>query len=223
MVTCYVFHEENRHNYPMNTEISMNWCRGYYDLVYKDNEKYITEEVFNRIAANCLAGHNIEAKGIVPSMSLREFMEEVKKPMEHLPNEETCGATPAGYIPPITSSDWPVTINDYFDDVEPPLDVDSDTNHSRYGGMKQAIGLQLDESDYDMTYDGTAGSESIVVTKNNTEDDTKDTSTSCSRCGNCIALDDSDDTISYRDSSITDTDSIYTSSSDDPFSTHYEP
>ena len=136
MVTCYIFHEENRHNYPMNTEISMNWCRGFYQLVYKDNEKYITDEVFNRIAAQTLAGHNISAKGIIPSMSLAEFMEEVKKPVEHLPNEETCGATPAGYVPPITSADWPVAINDYFDGVESPLDVDSDTNHSRYGGMK---------------------------------------------------------------------------------------
>ena len=165
MVTCYIFHEENRHNYPMNTEISMNWCRGFYQLVYKDNEKYITDEVFNRIAAQTLAGHNISAKGIIPSMSLAEFMEEVKKPVEHLPNEETCGATPAGYVPPITSADWPVAINDYFDGVESPLDVDSDTNHSRYGGMKQAIGLELDETDYDMTYDGTKGSESIVTDK----------------------------------------------------------
>ena len=158
MVTAYVFHEENKHNYPMNTEISLNWCRGFYQLVYKDNEKYITEEVFNKIAANCLAGHNLSSKGIVPSMSLQEFMEEMKKPMEHVENEETCGATPAGYVPPITSPEWPVSINDYFDDVEAPLDVDSNTNHSRYGGMKKAIGLELDESDYDMVYNGSSDS-----------------------------------------------------------------
>lgn len=166
MVTHYVFHEENRHNYPMNTEISLNWCRGFYHNVYEPSEKYITEEVFNRIAAQTLAGHNIAAKGIVPAMSLHEFMEEMKKPVEHLPNEETCGATPAGYIAPNVSPDWPCSINDYFNDVEPPLDVDSDTNHSRYGGMKQAIGIPLDETDYDMTYDGTKGSESIVTDKN---------------------------------------------------------
>lgn len=161
MVTHYVFHEENRKNYPMNTEISLNWCRGFYHNVYEPNEKYITEERFNAIAAQCLAGHNIAAKGIVPSMTLREFMEEMKKPVEHLPNEETCGATPAGYIPPITSPEWPVEIKDYFDAVEPPIDIDSNTNHSRYGGMKKAIGIELTEEDYDMSYDGTEGSQSI--------------------------------------------------------------
>lgn len=161
MVTHYVFHEENHKNYPMNTEISLNWCRGFYHNVYEPNEKYITEERFNIIAAQVLAGQNMSAKGIVPSMTLREFMEEMKKPVEHLPNEETCGATPAGYIPPITSPEWPVEIKDYFDAVEPPIDIDSNTNHSRYGGMKKAIGIELTEEDYDMSYDGTEGSQSI--------------------------------------------------------------
>lgn len=165
MVTHYVFHEENRRNYPMNTEISLNWCRGFYHNVYEPNEKYITEERFNAIAAQCLAGHNMAAKGIVPSMTLREFMEEMKKPVEHLPNEETCGATPAGYIPPITSPEWPVEIKDYFDAVEPPINIDSNTNHSRYGGMKKAIGIELTEEDYDMSYDGTEGSQSIMPDK----------------------------------------------------------
>lgn len=164
MVTHYVFHEENSRNYPMNTEISLNWCRGFYHNVYEPNEKYITEDRFNAIAAQCLAGHNMAAKGIIPSMTLKEFMEEMKKPVEHLPNEETCGATPAGYIPPITSPDWPVEIKDYFDAVEPPIDIDSNTNHSRYGGMKKAIGVALTEEDYDMTYDGTDGSQSITET-----------------------------------------------------------
>ena len=159
MVTCYVFHEENKFTYPMNSEISMNWCRGYYHTVYEPNEKYITEERFRQIAAPCLAGHNMAAKGIIPSMSLAEFMEEVKKPTEHLPNEETCGATPAGYVPPITSPDWPVEIKDYFDSVEPPINVNSDTNHSRYGGMKEAIGLKKNEDDYDMEYDGSKEAE----------------------------------------------------------------
>lgn len=159
MVTHYVFHEENRFNYPMNTEISLNWCRGFYHNVYEPNEKYITEERFRQIAATCLAGHNMAAKGIIPSMTLAEFMEEMKKPVEHLPNEETCGATPAGYIPPITSPDWPVEIKDYFDMVEPPIDIDSNTNHSRYGGMKKAIGVELNEDDYDMEYDGSKEAE----------------------------------------------------------------
>ena len=169
MVTHYVFHEENLRNYPMNAEISLNWCRGFYHNVYEPNEQYITEERFNTIAANCLAGHNISAKGVIPSMSLKEFMEEMKKPVEHLPNEETCGATPAGFIPPVVSPDWPVEIIDFFDDVEPPIDVDSDTNHSRYGGMKKAIGIELSEDDYDPTYDGTEGSQSITPTGSNKE------------------------------------------------------
>ena len=159
MVTHYVFHEENRFNYPMNTEISLNWCRGYYHNVYEPNEKYITEERFRQVAAPCLAGHNMAAKGIIPSMSLGEFMKEMKKPVEHLPNEETCGATPAGYIPPIVSPDWPVEITDYFDGVEPPVVIDSDTNHSRYGGMKKAIGIELNDDDYDPDYDGSKEAE----------------------------------------------------------------
>ena len=159
MVTHYVFHEENRFNYPMNTEISLNWCRGYYHNVYEPNEQYITEERFRQVAAPCLAGHNMAAKGIIPSMSLGEFMKEMKKPVEHLPNEETCGATPAGYIPPIVSPDWPVEITDYFDGVEPPVVIDSDTNHSRYGGMKKAIGIELNDDDYDPDYDGSKEAE----------------------------------------------------------------
>lgn len=159
MVTHYVFHEENRFNYPMNTEISLNWCRGYYHNVYEPNEKYITEERFRQVAAPCLAGHNMAAKGIIPSMSLGEFMKEMKKPVEHLLNEETCGATPAGYIPPIVSPDWPVEITDYFDGVEPPVVIDSDTNHSRYGGMKKAIGIELNDDDYDPDYDGSKEAE----------------------------------------------------------------
>lgn len=166
MVTHYIFHEENRRNYPMNTEISLNWCRGFYHNVYEPNEKYITEERFNSIAAQCLAGHNVAAKGIIPSMTLKEFMEEMKKPVEHLPNEETCGATPAGYIPPITSTEWPVDIIDYFDSVEPPINIDSNTNHSRYGGMKKAIGIELSEEDYDMSYDGTEESKTINESAN---------------------------------------------------------
>lgn len=180
MVTCYVFHEENHVNYPMNTDISLNWCRGYYQLVYKDNEQYISEAMFNQIAANTLAGHNISSKGIVPSISLSEFMEEMKKPIVHSDKEETCGATPAGYVPPITSPDWPVSINDYFDDVEPPLDVDSNTNHSRYGGMKKAIGIGLDESDYDLTYNGTPGSESIISNKVSNDNGMQNMPTDCS-------------------------------------------
>ena len=176
MVTHYVFHEENLRNYPMNAEISLNWCRGFYHNVYEPNEQYITEERFNAIAANCLAGHNISAKGVIPSMSLIEFMEEMKKPVEHLPNEETCGATPAGFIPPVVSPDWPVEIIDFFDDVEPPIDVDSDTNHSRYGGMKKAIGIELSEDDYDPTYDGTEGSQSITPTGSNKESEETDLS-----------------------------------------------
>lgn len=167
MVTHYCFHEENLRNYPMNGDISLNWCRGFYHNAYEPFEKYVTTEMFNRIAAGTLAGHNISSKGVIPSMTLSEFMEEMKKPVEHDPYEETCGATPAGYIPPITSEDWPVEIEDYFDGFEQPIDIDSDTNFSRYGGMKKAIGVDLDEKDYDMTYNGVKGSESFPISENN--------------------------------------------------------
>src|SRR5699024_10176930 len=145
MVTCYVFHEENKFNYPMNSEISMNWCRGYDHAVYEPNEKDITEERFRQVAAPCLAGHNMAAKGAIASMSLAQHMEEVKKPTDHLPSEVTCGATRAGYIRAIPTPDCPVEITDYLVNVEPPIDVNSDTNHSGYGGMKAAIRLERNE------------------------------------------------------------------------------
>lgn len=194
MVTCYCFHEENLRNYPMNAEISLNWCRGYYKLVYQPNEKYITEELFNRIAAGVLAGHNISAKGVIPSMSLKQFMREMKKPVEHLPNETTCGATPAEYVPPITSPDWPVTIIDYFTNVDKPINVNSDTNHSRYGGMKQALGQKLTKEDYDLTYDGTEGSASITpesdekVEAEEPYHDTDKCAGDCQSCGKCTPI-----------------------------------
>lgn len=161
MVTHYCFHEENLRNYPMNGDISLNWARGFYHNAYEPFEKYITQEVFDRIAASTLAGHNISSKGVIPTMSLAQFMKEMKKPVVHDSYEETCGATPAGYIPPITSEDWPVEIEDYFDEFEPLVDVDSDTNFSRYGGMKKVIGVALDDKDYDLTYNGAVGSESF--------------------------------------------------------------
>lgn len=153
--TLYHFHVENMQRYPMNTEISLNWIRGYYELVMKPYEQYITESLLLQTFANVAAGQNIAAKGIIPTITFQDFDKLVRsKPMIIDPSHEICGATPAGHIPPITSPDWPVEIKDYFDRVEGPIVVDSDTNKSRYGGMKRALGIAMDETDYQPEYVG---------------------------------------------------------------------
>lgn len=153
--TLYHFHVENMQRYPMNTEISLNWIRGYYELVMKPYEEYITETMLLQAFANVAAGQNIAAKGIIPTITFKEFDRLVRsKSMIVDPNHEICGATPAGHVPVITSPDWPVEITDYFDRVEGWVGVDNDTNKSRYGGMKRALGIPLDDTDYRHDYTG---------------------------------------------------------------------
>ena len=60
--TLYHFHVENMQRYPMNTEMSLNWIRGYYELVMKPYEEYITETMLLQAFANVAAGQNIAAK-----------------------------------------------------------------------------------------------------------------------------------------------------------------
>lgn len=153
--TLYHFHVENMQRYPMNTEISLNWIRGYYELVMKPYEEYITETMLLQAFANVAAGQNIAAKGIIPTITFKEFDRLVRsEPMIVDPSHEICGATPAGHVPVITSPDWPVEITDYFDQVEGWVGVDNDTNKSRYGGMKRALGIPLDDTDYRHDYTG---------------------------------------------------------------------
>jgi hypothetical protein len=105
--------------------------------------------------ANVAAGQNLAARGIIPTITFHDFDKLVRaEPMVVDPSHEICGATPAGHIPEITSPDWPVEIHDYMDRVEPPIVVDSDTNKSRYGGMKKALGIALDDTDYQASFTG---------------------------------------------------------------------
>lgn len=151
----YHFHVENMQNYPMNTNISLNWARGFYEKTYKQYEEYITEEMLMTAFRNIAAGQNIASKGIVPQITFYDFIKQVKEEsMKEDPDEEICGATPAGYIPPITDPNWPVTITDYFNMVEDVYSVNSDTNVSRYGGMKKKLGIPLTDKDYDPHYSG---------------------------------------------------------------------
>ena len=153
--TLYHFHVENMQRYPMNTEISLNWIRGFYHLVYEPNEKYINETMLMQAFAQCAANQNIAAKGIIPEITFKEFVKQVKaEPFVIDDMHEVGGATPAGYIPPEVSKDWPVEIHEYYDDVEKPIDVNSDTNESRYGGMKKVLGIKEVDDSYDMYYDG---------------------------------------------------------------------
>ena len=159
----YHFHVENMQRYPMNTEISLNWIRGYYKLVMKPYDQYINETLLMQTFARVASEQNIAAKGIIPEITFKEFDKLIRGdiPMVVDPAHEVCGATPAGHIPEITSPDWPVEITDYFNDVEGIVAVDSDTNKSRYGGMKRMLGIKLDETDYQAEYTGVPTIDSI--------------------------------------------------------------
>ena len=169
MCVLYHFHVENMQNCPMNKDASMNWIRGYYDLVYKPYEDVITPDMFNRVFAQVAAGQNIAGKGIIPRMTIYEFMDEVKaKPYTNNPEDEVRGSTPAGYVPPITSKDWPVEIHEYINQVEGMYKVDSDTNFSRYTGMKKMLGQELTDKDYDIHYNGSTDNKADTKTDNKT-------------------------------------------------------
>ena len=91
--TLYHFHVENMQRYPMNTEISLNWIRGYYELVMKPYEEYITETMLLQAFANVAAGQNIAAKGIIPTITFKEFDRLVRsEPMivERIPFLQVC-------------------------------------------------------------------------------------------------------------------------------------
>jgi len=154
LCVLYHFHVENMQQCPLNIDASMNWIRGYYDLVVRPHEDAINDVMLYQTFANVAAGQNIAAKGIIPRITFDQFLEEVKKPWVENPDDEVRGSTPAGYIPPITDKDWPVEVHEYMDMVEGMVNVDSDTNFSRYGGMKDKLGIERTEKDYDIHYDG---------------------------------------------------------------------
>lgn len=158
MCVLYHFHVENMQQCPLNTNVSMNWIRGYYALVYQPYEELISEDMFMRTFAQVAAGQNIAAKGIIPKMTIFEFMKQVRaEPYKNDINEEIRGSTPAGYVPPITDPNWPVQVTEYNTMVEGMVNVDSDTNFSRYGGMKEVLGIPKTDKDYDIHYDGSEG------------------------------------------------------------------
>jgi len=167
MCILYHFHVENMQQCPMNTDTSMNWIRGYYDIVYKPHEDEITPAMFDNVFAQTAAGQNIAQKGIIPRLTIYEFMEEVKKPWVEDHDQEIRGSTPAGYIPPITDKEWPVEVTEYVTMVEDTYNVDSDTNFSRYGGMKRKLGLEITDKDYDIHYTGKSQSEDITQINSN--------------------------------------------------------
>ena len=51
----YHFHVENMQNCPLNTEASMNWIRGYYDLIIRPHENEITETMMMQAFAQTAA------------------------------------------------------------------------------------------------------------------------------------------------------------------------
>lgn len=142
MNVLYHFHVENMERYPLNTEASMNWIRGFYELCYKDIAQYVTPDRFKSIAVRVHAEQNIAVKGIIPKMTLDEFMEEVcSVPPVKNGYQEVGGATEVCHIPEITDENWPVVVTGYMDLVENAVSIDSNTNLSRQDGMNRMIGI----------------------------------------------------------------------------------
>lgn len=139
MCTLYFFHEENKVRYPMNEDVSMNWIRGYYDTLYKNYEKYVTNEAFETAFKEAQAGQNFSSKGIIPRQTIFQFMDQVKaEPPKYDLMESVNGSTASGMCPEITPEDWPVEIKQ-FESKNTFVDVDSDTNKPLYVGMETVL------------------------------------------------------------------------------------
>ena len=73
-IECYARAKEH-------AETNFKWCKRYYDEVYKDIEGTISDEIFasqyNDIMRNAYMGNKLN--GIIPHMSIYEFLEELKK------------------------------------------------------------------------------------------------------------------------------------------------
>ena len=75
-VECYARAREHAEN-------NFKWCKRYYDEVFKDLEKDISPEIlaqhYNDVMRNAYMGNKLD--GIIPHMSIYEFLEELRKPL----------------------------------------------------------------------------------------------------------------------------------------------
>lgn len=80
MLNIYEYYIECYARANEHAETNFKWCKRYYDEVYKDLEKDISQEIiaqhYNEVMRNAYMGNKLE--GIIPHMSIFEFLEKCK-------------------------------------------------------------------------------------------------------------------------------------------------
>ena len=83
MINIYEYYIECYARAKDHAETNFKWCKRYYDEVYKDLEKDISEEIlseqYNDIMRNAYMGNKLA--GIIPCMSIHEFLDKLKEPI----------------------------------------------------------------------------------------------------------------------------------------------
>ena len=81
MLNIYEYYIECYARANEHAEQNFMWCKRYYDEVYKDIEKDISNEIlaqqYNDIMRNCYMGNKMF--GIIPKIGFKEFIEEMEK------------------------------------------------------------------------------------------------------------------------------------------------
>ena len=81
MLNIYEYYIEGYARARDHADTNFKWCKRYYDEVYKSIEENISNEMlaqhYNEIMRNAYMGNKLE--GIIPHMSIFEFLDEMKK------------------------------------------------------------------------------------------------------------------------------------------------
>lgn len=81
MLSIYEYYIECVANAPEHAETNFKWCKRYYDELYKDLENDISDEIlakhYSDTMRNAYLGNKLD--GIIPCMSVYDFLSELKK------------------------------------------------------------------------------------------------------------------------------------------------
>lgn len=81
MLHIYEYYIECEARAPEHAETNFKWCKWYYDEIFSKIEKDISKEIlaqqYNEILRNAYIGNKLE--GIIPSMSIYEFLKKLKE------------------------------------------------------------------------------------------------------------------------------------------------
>lgn len=82
MLNIYEYYIECYARAKDHADTNFKWCKRYYDEVYKDLEKDISEEIlseqYNDIMRNAYMGNKLA--GIIPCMGIYEFLDKLREP-----------------------------------------------------------------------------------------------------------------------------------------------